>query len=80
MVPKHIPGSREYTKGRFRLSSMDGLEYIKVASYMLNVSEKIARDLFSPQMKSPNYSQHSQFVEEKLHRKKCLQDLKRLRR
>ena len=39
----------EYTKGRFRLSSMDGLEHIKVASYMLNVSEKIARDLFSPQ-------------------------------
>ena len=32
----------------FRLNSMDGLEYIEVASYMLNVSEDIATTLFCP--------------------------------
>ena len=39
----------EYRGNRFKLNMMDGLNYIKAASYMLNVSEKIARDLFSPQ-------------------------------
>ena len=38
----------EYTDVDFRLNSTDGLEYIEVASYMLNVSEDIARDLFIP--------------------------------
>ena len=38
----------EYRGNRFRLNGTNGLEYSEVASYILNVSEDIARDLFSP--------------------------------
>ena len=38
----------EYRGNRFKLNMMDDLSYEKVASYMLNVSEDTALDLFSP--------------------------------
>ena len=38
----------EYRGDRFKLNMMDDLSYEKVASYMLNVSEDTALDLFSP--------------------------------
>ena len=38
----------EYTSPYFRLNSMGGLKYEEVASFILNVSEDIAKDLFSP--------------------------------
>ena len=38
----------EYTSPYFRLNSMGGLKYNEVASFILNVSKDIARDLFSP--------------------------------
>ena len=41
----------EYRGNRFKLNMMDDLIYVQVASYMLNVSEDIAKDLFSPQCK-----------------------------
>ena len=39
----------EYTSPYFRLNGMDDLTYGDVASYILNVSEDIVFDLFSPQ-------------------------------